>query len=114
MQQSVSYFFLIGLFMTGAALWGRWAATDEKLKDGMTDFFLRTRLREVVSRIVMGIGSWTFLWHLLIGLDGESARVVMASNALMVVVMLWVSLNDNGSKYAANDAAKPPFVRNPP
>jgi hypothetical protein len=113
MQQSVSHFFLIGLFMTGAALWGRWAATDVKLRDSMTDFFLRTRLREVVSRIVMGVGSWTCMWHVAIGLDGESGRIVMASNMLMLVVMLWVSLN-RGSKYAANDAARPPFVSNPP
>jgi hypothetical protein len=113
MQQSLSYFFLIGLMMLGAALWGRWAATDEKLKDGMTDFFLRSRWREVVARIVGGVGSWTFLWHLLIGLDGESARVVMASNALMVVVMLWVSVNKS-HKYAANHAATPLFVRNRP
>lgn len=108
MQQSVSYFFLIGLFMTGAALWGRWAATDEKLKDGMTDFFLRTRLREVVSRIVMGVASWTCLWHLMTGgLDGESVRVVMASNVLMLVVMLWVSMK------IQTKLSKPPFLSKP-
>jgi hypothetical protein len=112
MEQSLS-FFLIGLVMLGAALWGRWAATDEKVKDGMTDFFLRSRWREVVARMFGAVGSWTFLWHVLIGLDGESGRIVMASNVLMLVVMLWVSFN-RGSKYAANRAASPIFVRYPP
>jgi hypothetical protein len=108
MQQSVSYFFLIGLFMTGAALWGRWAATDVKLRDSMTDFFLRTRLREVVSRIVMGVASWTCLWHLMTGgLDGESGRIVMASNMLMLVVMLWVSMK------IQTGVSKPPFLSKP-
>jgi hypothetical protein len=100
--------------MTGAALWGRGLATDEKLKDGMTDFFLRSRWREVVARMFGAVGSWTFLWHIITGgLDGESGRIVMASNMLMLVVMLWASLN-RGSKYAANHAASPLFVCNCP
>jgi hypothetical protein len=107
MQQSVSYFFLIGLFMTGAALWGRWAATDEKLKDGMTDFFLRSRWREVVARMFGAVGSWTCMWHVAIGLDGESGRIVMASNVLMLVVMLWVSMK------IQTGVSKPPFLSKP-
>ena len=113
MEQSVSYFFLVGLFMTGAVLWGRALATDLRLREGMTDFFLCSRWREVVARMFLAVGSWTSMWYVAIGLDGETGRIVMASNVLMLVVMLWVSGNPS-VKYAANDAARPPFVRNPP
>jgi hypothetical protein len=108
MEQSLSFFFLIGLVMLGAALWGRWAATDEKLKDGMTDFFLRSQWREVVARMFLAVGSWTCIWHIMTGgLDGESGRIVMASNMLMLVVMLWVSMK------IQIGVSKPPFLSKP-
>jgi hypothetical protein len=48
------------------------------------------------------------MWHIMTGgLDGETGRIVMASNVLMLVVMLWVSMK------IQIGVSKPPFLSKP-